>query len=57
MARGRKAICPVYEQTCEAIELLIGNGLFPGAGALDSTWPRAQHHSYTNKLPRGGNTI
>jgi hypothetical protein len=46
--------CPLCEQTGEAIELISGNGVFPGAWALDSIGRRAQHHSYTNELPGGG---
>src|SRR4051812_22044773 len=44
------ARCSLYEQGCEANELLCGKRGFWPPGPLDSVSVRAQHHSYTNKV-------
>jgi hypothetical protein len=54
LASRAEARCPLCEQTGEAIELIFGNEVFAGAGALDSIGRRAQHHSCTNELSGGG---
>jgi hypothetical protein len=51
-----ETVCPIYEQSRQAIEFLCGSGLFSIATVLDRFRRRAQDHSYTNKLPGPAST-